>query len=208
MRLKFLIIFLTLFTFKSTAGTFDKFFYNVLKVEGTTFVKTAFDRGGATKLGITFKAFLTFCSLPKVPISCDKNNDSRLTAADVFYLTPSDVLPIYKGYYWDVVKGDEIENQAIAEFLADFVVNSGGCKANIQALQRIIGTRQDGRFGVNTVAKINGQNPKTLFTKLYRFRLNFYRAIVRNNPTQKRFLKGWKSRILKLKTIYQNEKLI
>jgi lysozyme family protein len=208
MRTKFLLIFLTLFTFSATAGNFDKFFYNVLKVEGREFVNTAFDRGGATKLGITLKSFIAFCSMPIVPIKCDKNNDSRLTARDVFYLTPSDVLPIYKLNYWNVVQADSIKNQAIAEFLADFVVNSGGRKSNIQALQRIIGSYPDGRFGVKTVAKINGQNAKRLFNKLYNFRLSFYKKIVSRNPSQRKFLKGWKNRIFKLKSIYQNEKLI
>lgn len=206
---RFLI--LTLFiisSLNSYGGDFAKFFPNVIKVEGHTFVQVAFDRGGATKLGITFQTFIMFCNLPKVPVQCDKNKDSRLTASDMFFLKLEDVKPIYKNHYWDVVKADSIKNQALAEFIADFVVNSGGSGRSIRLLQKVIGTKADGHFGTKTVAKINSQNPLKLFNKLYKFRRNYYYSLARVRPSQKRFLNGWFNRISNLKNIYKNENYI
>ena len=209
MKQKLTIIFLLLsISFNGVCGDFKAFFWNVLKVEGRTFVETKFDRGGATMLGITFQTFVAYCGTPAVPINCDKNNDKRLTAADMFSLTPVDVQPIYKRDYWNVLKADSIKNQAIAEFMADFVVNSGGRKSNIQALQRIIGAYPDGKFGAKTLAKINGQNSLRLFNRLYRFRTNYYYRLTYRDHTQKRFLKGWLKRIFNLKSIYKNEGFI
>jgi lysozyme family protein len=209
MKNKLTIIFLFLsISFNGVCSDFNPFFWHVLKVEGRSFVETAFDRGGATMLGITFKTFLSYCGKPAVPINCDKNNDKRLTAADMFSLRPVDVLPIYKRDYWDVIKADSIHNQAIAEFMADFVVNSGGSKPRIQQLQKVVGAFPDGKFGVKTLAKINGQNPQTLFNKLYRFRTNYYYSLAQKDHTQRKFLKGWLRRIFNLKSIYKNEGFI
>jgi lysozyme family protein len=209
MKHKIILIFLYLsISFNGVCGDFNPFFWHVLKVEGRTFVQTAFDRGGATMLGITFKSFVGYCAIPNIPIVCDKNKDARLTPADMFLLRPVDVTPIYKSVYWDAIRSDSIHSQVIAEFMADFVVNSGGSKIRLQQLQRVVGAYPDGKFGVKTLAKINAQNPAKLFRKLYRFRTNYYYGIVAHDRTQKVFINGWLNRISNLKKIYQNEGLL
>jgi len=205
-KLTILLIFLTI-SFDAVCGEFKPFFWHTMKMEGR-FSETKFDRGGATMFGITLKTFQGYCNRPAVPIDCDRNKDHKVSTADMFFLRPVDVYPIYKRDYWDAIKADSIHNQAIAEFMADFIVNSGGSSWNIKGLQKVVGAKADGKIGVQTLAKINGQNAKVLFAKLYKFRVNYYYRLSAKDHSQKRFLKGWINRISNLKTIYQNENFI
>ncbi|MEA5426803.1 glycoside hydrolase family 108 protein [Arcicella lustrica] len=201
----FIILFFTNFC---SGADFKPFFNHVVKVEGSAFTVTRFDRGGATKFGVTFQTFNRFCDLEKFVIECDKDNDKKVTPKDLARLALNDVKPIYKTYYWNVVKGDKIHNQAIAEFLTDFVVNSGASKNKVLQLQKAMGIKQDGIFGTQTIKAINKQNPKVLFKKLYSFRVNFYKKICANDRTQLKFFKGWINRISLLEQIYYHEKFI
>ncbi len=190
------------------AADFKPFFNHVIKVEGKAFTVTKFDRGGATKFGVTFQTFYRFCDLEKIAIQCDKDADSKVTPKDLARLILGEVKPIYKTYYWDIIKGDQIDNQAIAEFVTDFVVNSGATKSKISLIQKIVNVKQDGIFGTQTINAINRHNPKLLFEKLYKFRVNFYKRICANDRTQSKFYKGWINRISTLKKIYHHEKFI
>ncbi len=206
---KYFFLLLSLLQFyTSFSADFTKFFNNTISVEGKTFVNMKFDRGRETMYGIAINTYVRFCDLPQVPIVCDKNKDKRVNYKDLAMMKIGESKPIYKKYYWDVAFGDKVKNQAIAEFVADFFVNSGGSSRNIKKIQKVVGVTQDGIFGPGTIKAINRQKPKVLFEKLYRFRLEFYNKICQRDKTQYVFLKGWKNRLLKLKHIYQNGKFI
>jgi hypothetical protein len=42
---------------------------------------------------------------------------------------------------------------------------------------------------------VNSANQKELFEKIFNVRKKFFIDIVRNNPSQKRFIKGWLNRL-------------
>ncbi|HMY41320.1 MAG TPA: glycosyl hydrolase 108 family protein, partial [Marinagarivorans sp.] len=71
---------------------------------GSKYTETPGDTGGATKFGISQRAY------PQLNI---KN------------LTEAEAKAIYKRDYWDKIKGDLIANQGIAESIFDFAVNAG-----------------------------------------------------------------------------------
>lgn len=204
----FISIVLLLSNYFLCAADFQHFFNHTIKVEGKAFTITKFDRGGATKFGVTFQTFYRFCDLEKIVIQCDKDEDNKVTPKDLARLTLGEVKPIYKTYYWNILQADKIHNQAIAEFTTDFVVNSGATKGKIVQLQKIVGVKQDGIFGIQTINAINKHNPKMLFDKLYHFRVNFYKRLCANDRTQLKFYKGWINRISTLKRIYYHEKFI
>lgn len=205
----FIILILFLFRFTTCfSADFKPFFNHTIKVEGKSFTKIAFDKGNETKFGVTISTFKLFCNQPEVPIYCDKNNDKKVDWKDLALTPIGDVKPIYKRFYWDKLHADKIENQAIAEFLVDFIVNSGGSVNNIKRIQRIVGVSQDGIMGMATIKAINRQSPKLLFDKLFVFRKDFYDSICKNDKSQLKFSKGWHNRINNLKTMYQNEKFI
>ena len=66
-------------------------------------------------------------------------------------------------------------------------------------VQRLFGLKADGIVGAITLGVLNGTNPKDVFEKIHAKRIDFVDNIVRNNPSQSRFIKGWKNRINSIK---------
>lgn len=163
---------------------FELYFDTLIKHEGG-YVDDPLDAGGATKYGITLNVWKKR--------GYDKNKDGKIDKEDVKLLTKEDALKIAKEDYWDPIKGDDINNQSIAEFIFDWGYNSG-IKTAIKKVQEIVGVPVDGIVGPVTLKAINQYPPKELFNKLKKSRENFYLAIVRNRPSQKKFLKGWLNR--------------
>ncbi|PHJ51671.1 hypothetical protein VF04_36720 [Nostoc linckia z7] len=103
-----------------------------------------------------------------------------------------DVKSFYKKHYWDAIKADGICNDKIAAFMFDWYVNSGGHA--VKAVQRIVGTTQDGILGNQTLHAINNYNG-ALYEPLRMARISFYKKIVKDKPAQNKFLIGWLNRV-------------
>lgn len=161
----------------------------ILKWEGG-FVNDPLDKGGATNMGVTIGTWRQ--------AGYDKDGDGDIDVADLRLLTPEEVIDsILKPHYWDRWKADRIISQPIANLLVDWVWASG--KWGIVMPQRILKVADDGVVGPQTLAALNARNAEELFYQLRQARLNFVDNIVRSNPSQKRFVTGWKNRILDLK---------
>jgi lysozyme family protein len=78
--------------------------------------------------------------------------------------------------------------------IVDWVWASGQ-GIGIKRVQKILGVTADGIVGPKTIAAVNAQNPKELFKKVYDGRAAHFNAIVKANPSQKKWLKGWMNRI-------------
>ena len=156
----------------------------VLEHEGG-FVNDPLDRGGATNKGVTIAVWKAQ--------GYDKDGDGDIDVADLKSITEADAIMIMKKNYWDRWKADQIKNQAIANTLVDWVWGSGAW--GIKIPQRILGVKDDGVVGIKTLEAINKQNPNKFLEKLYLARFNFLDGIVASNPSQKRFIKGWKNRM-------------
>lgn len=164
---------------------FDPYIDTLLLHEGTKFVDNIYDRGGATKMGVTLATW--------VSLGYDIDKDGDIDVHDLKKITKEDVKKIAKRNYWDKIKGDQINSQSVAEFLFDWAYNSGTTRA-AKKLQEALGVTQDGIIGNQTLTKLNNSNPKEVFDKLKKLRDSFYRAIARADASQKVFLKGWLAR--------------
>lgn len=102
--------------------------------------------------------------------------------------------------YWNAWKADDITNQSVANILVDFYYNSGSW--GIKIPQRVIGVIDDGVVGNKTISALNSQDQKILFEKIFNARIEFVKNIIKNNPTQSRFLRGWINRITDFKFSY------
>ena len=164
----------------------------VLSWESSKYTNMRSDRGGATKFGITLATW-------KI-VGYDKNGDGKITAEDVKSLSKSDYDRVFKRNYWDVCYGDKIINQSVANLLVDFAYNSG-CSKAIKKIQKVVGTKEDGIIGKNTLAAINNfkQGQWVLFDKLKIARITFLNDIVKNDPKQEDNLKGWLRRVGNIK---------
>ncbi len=143
------------------------------------------DKGGATNKGITIAVWKAE--------GRDIDKDGDIDVEDLKVITVDDFKVIFKKFYWDKFQADKINNQSIADILVDWIYNSGGVA--IRKLQTMLGVEPDGVVGPKTIIAINSHDQKTLFARIWTSRYIFYNNIVKNNPTQQKFLKGWLNRL-------------
>lgn len=168
--------------------SFEKALKFVLEREGG-FVDNPYDKGGTTNKGITQVVYDAFR---------DKNGKPKQS---VKAIEDWEVSFIYKIQYWMPSNCDRFsDNLALVVF--DSSVNHGVRKA-CQFLQHVIGATEDGVWGPKSQATLeqcletNGEPYVT--DKYISTRSDFYDRIVKNNPSQNVFLKGWKNRLDALK---------
>lgn len=135
------------------------------------------DPGGATNLGITINTLRAYRGRP-------------VTKDDVKNLTRKEAEAIYRKNYWQPIKGDDLP-AGLDYAMFDYAVNSGVSRA-VKELQRIVGVKQDGVMGVQTLAAVNARGAQDLINALCTRRLAFLKSL-RTWPT---FGKGWNRRVL------------
>lgn len=138
------------------------------------------DRGGATNRGVTLATFQQFYGADR-------------TADDLRGMTDAQWLHIFREGYWNRWQADRIASQSLANLLVDWVWASGS--HGITRPQKILGVEADGIVGEQTLAALAARAPEPLFHQLKAARIAFVEGIVRENPSQKAFLRGWKNRI-------------
>ncbi len=154
----------------------------ILKHEGL-FVNHPSDPGGATNRGITFSLFKAYAkALGLLP-----------TIDALKSLTEDQAKFIYREHFWQVMRGDEIINQNIADIMFDGFVNMGG-KA-VKLMQKDAGTEADGTIGPATLQAINNANARILFHGYKDARIKFYKDLAQKKPKLQVFLNGWLNRI-------------
>lgn len=163
---------------------------HILKWEGgSKFTNDPLDRGGATKYGITLNTLISN--------NYDINHDGKVNVDDVKALQLEDFKKILKKQYWDRWQADNINNQSIANLLVDWLWGSG--VNGIKIPQRLLGVPADGIVGQKTINALNSANQKDIYNKVWQARKEFYLKIVKNNPSQSKWLRGWLNRLNDLK---------
>lgn len=152
----------------------------IKKLEGG-YVNNPNDKGGCTNSGITISTYRKYFGKTK-------------TCNDLKNLSENHWMTIFINGYWNKILGYKIKNQSIADFLVDWYWHSGSYA--IKFTQQILNVSSDGVVGPKTIAAINNYpNQKELFQKLWNRRKKQFDDIVKRNPSQKIFLKGWYNRI-------------
>ena len=142
------------------------------------------DEGGPTNLGVTLRTYRAYCGNEK-------------TIKDLRNMSYETWQNIMKDLYWDKCLADEIENQSLAEIIVDWCVNSG--MVGLRKVQEIAGCRPDGIAGPITLSLINSSDAESLFNRIWDARQQFYRNIVKKNPSQQVFMNGWMNRLQRFK---------
>jgi lysozyme family protein len=158
----------------------------IIKSEGD-WVDNPEDSGGETMKGITYATWQRYYGATY----------SRFIA-----MADEDWSTIFKNGYWNVIKGDDINSQKIANTIVDFFWNSGGyAEVDSQILLNALFSDHltvDGCFGQLTINAINEADATSFYNALIERRKQFYLDIVEKNPSQKEFLQGWMNRITNL----------
>lgn len=158
----------------------------VLRHEGG-FVNHKDDPGGATNKGVTIG------TLKRLGIDVDGDGDSDIV--DLRNLRQSDVERVYKLFYWDAVKADQLPS-GVDYAVFDFGVNSGPARA-AKHLQKVVGAAQDGDIGPKTLALVAKMDPQDVVTALQDSRLRFLRGL----KTWGTFGKGWARRVAEVRAV-------
>lgn len=144
------------------------------------------DSGGATMCGVTTATWKS--------VGYDKDGDGDIDMYDLKLITFDDWYSrVLKPHFWDRWKADQINCQAIANTLVDWVWASGA--NGIKIPQRILGVKIDGIVGPKTIAAINAADAKALFNQIQSARNNFIEDCIRKKPKNKKFRNGWLRRL-------------
>jgi lysozyme family protein len=155
----------------------------ILQWEGTAFTDDPNDAGGATKDGVTFSTFQHYE---------DSKGISKVTVQELKNLTVEGLTDILKKLYWDTCKGDEINDQQVADVIVDWLWGSGDDA--IKGVQLILGVEETGYFGPLTLAAVNNADAATLCNNIVEARLRFYELICQEHPNWQRYQEGWDNR--------------
>lgn len=128
-----------------------------------------------------------------------------LGVTNSFYkLTENDV-ELFIDYFWNEIRGDEIQNQAIAATLLDWYWNSGNnaIESVAAVLNNIYGYNLTDRAAPPSDGFINDLNgvsdQKDLLNNITQARKDYYTSLAANNPGKfAQDLKGWLNRVQNL----------
>jgi lysozyme family protein len=161
---------------------FNLAFKNTMKNEGR-YANDPDDSGGETYMGVArniwpkWKGWEIVDGLRKKP-----NFPKNLDSWDMLQIQ---VREFYKANFWDIVKGDTIANQEIAESIFDFAVNAGS--GTSMALAKLA---NKGSYDfTNTNAEMFGM----AFTLA---KISRYMAICKKTPVKRKYLYNWIGRAL------------
>lgn len=123
------------------------------------------DRGGPTKYGITHRTLAAHLGVPSV--SAERVRNLTLAEAEV----------IYRKSYW-VQSGGDVLPKGLDYAAFDFGVNSGPNRA-VKYLQRVVGVKQDGWIGEQTMKAVNAYpgGIRSLIMDYCEARMAFLRSI-------------------------------
>lgn len=155
------------------------------------------DAGGQTYCGIARKANPNWKGWKIIDANMPLKHNQKLNNSELDNL----VFDVYKKNYYVPMKIDMIDDLMISAHVFCHGVNAGN-KAAIILLQKAINAiygvniAVDGIIGATTLQYANRTDRVIdLGKELIQQRNNFYRNIVKNKPSQKKFLNGWLNRV-------------
>lgn len=162
------------------------------------FVDHPADRGGPTNKGVTLKTWRNYLRAKNPAIA-----DFDCNAASLKEITGDQIAEIYYQGYWRPARCVDMPNEALAAVSFDAAINHGPAQA-IRLLQQGAGMAAfdcDGRWGERTRGRVKSAAADSigLIDGMLLARERFYRQIVRDDPSQGVFLRGWMNRLAGLK---------
>lgn len=151
----------------------------ILRWEGG-YINDQADLGKQTNKGVTLSTYRSVFGKNK-------------TVSDLKKITDEQWEFIFKKYYWDKWKADDIKDQNVANILVDWFWCSGSY--GIKIPQQVLGVSVDGIVGSKTIAAINARDGRELFDTIKQERKDYIDRICQARPQSKKFKKGWLNRI-------------
>jgi lysozyme family protein len=175
-------------------ASFDMFLPLLLQFEGG-YVDNPNDPGGETNKGITMRTFAT-CSHALLGIDP--------TSANLQAMTDAQAGIIYKNNYWNLVQGDSIALQDLANIVCDFYVNAGTHATSLlQTVMNGLGANVvvDGSLGPASIQALAALDQPTVYQQYKQGRIAYYQQLGVKYPM---FLQGWLNRVNAFPTLGNN----
>jgi lysozyme family protein len=161
--------------------------------EGMEYVNNPHDAGGPTKFGISSRFIKSL------------SDDEPLKSRDIKDWTLQDAYYVYEKYFWNNSACLKISNRRVAIKYFDTMVNLGKKEASL-LLQRAVNfifkdqkvLVEDGILGNESLKQINKLSAASLLTSYTVVLKDFYFYLVKKDPAQQVFLKGWIARAQRL----------
>jgi lysozyme family protein len=176
----------------STTG-FEEALAFVLKWEGSKFTNDPDDHGGPTRYGIIQREYDRY--------RIERGLSKRSVEFISFNKVPDEVREIYRREYWQAVQGDRMPGPLDLVMFDTGVLNGVG--RAIRLLQQSLNISVDGVLGTDTFDALALADGGTVATDILDRREARFREIVKNDPTQAKFLKGWLNRLNDLRRTIQ-----
>ena len=154
-----------------------------LQFEGG-YVDDPIDRGGATNMGVTQRTFSAYLKAKGLPDKSVRDMSNRQRDE------------IYRLNYWEAAKCDMLPPK-IGACVFDAAVNHGVRPAGA-LLQRALWIADDGVIGPKTIAAAMESEERMTVRSMLTVRRELYRLIVKSDPSQERFIRGWNNRVAAL----------
>lgn len=160
---------------------------DIIRREGG-YVNHPNDRGGPTKYGITIKTLENWLG-------------RKATIADVQALDIETAHEIYAQVYFYAPRINSLPN-SVQALVCDMAVNHGPRRA-VRMTQEVVNLAgfgpidEDGVLGpqsARAIARASSEMGPFFINALVERREELYRSIVRNDPSQKAFIRGWLNR--------------
>ena len=151
----------------------------ILRWEGG-YINDQADLGKQTNKGVTLSTYRSVFGKNK-------------TVSDLKKITDEQWEFIFKKFYWDKWKADNIKDQNVANILVDWLWCSGSY--GIKIPQRVLGVSADGIVGSKTIAAINARDGRELFDTIKQERKDYIDRICQKRTQNRKFKKGWLNRI-------------
>ena len=147
---------------------------------GGGYINDQADLGKQTNKGVTLSTYRSVFGKNK-------------TVSDLKKITDEQWEFIFKKFYWDKWKADDINDQNVANILVDWLWCSGSY--GIKIPQRVLCVSVDGIVGSKTIAAINARDGRELFDTIKQERKDFIDRICQTRPQNRKFKNGWMNRI-------------
>lgn len=153
----------------------------ILKYEGG-FTNDPVDHGGATNFGITAADLGRWRKLGR-----------NATVEEVRAMTVTEARAIYEQWYIADAGFGAVSDTVLRWILVDSGVLHG-TRTSVKWLQQVLGVTVDGVMGSQTTTALAGKDSGRVGRGVLALRIRRYAAIVKNEPSQMRFLEGWINR--------------
>lgn len=177
------------------ANNFDLFFRRVLDDEGTQYEDVVGDNGGPTKCGLTCFDVAKWNGMT-VPKRGAPGWDEIVKK--VHEINPSSARDIYKKFYWDVVRADDLPS-GLDYALADYSVNSGHGRA-ILTLGALLGCKDHTMTDAMIAASRSyGSLPDLI--QHYQDERKAFLEKISTIPHNTKFRRGWLERVERVRKV-------